>query len=66
MAATIVIAATRKDGCVGYFKRLEDVPQTFRYPGPKDISDVMGSFRSTDVDYVLSRMNEHWIKGAGC
>lgn len=56
----VVIAATRDDGCVGYFKTEADVPPEFKYPGKEDITGVMKGFRTTSVEKCLEFMNSHW------
>ena len=58
----IVIAATRKDGCVGYFKTLNDVPPEFTHPGEENIAGVMAAMRTSDLDVCLRSMNSHWQK----
>ena len=61
----IVIAATRKDGCVGYFKDLASVPPEFEWPGEEDIEHIyksMGRGLPDDqrLTWVLDGMNSHW------
>lgn len=54
-----VWAATRGDGCVGYFKTRAEIPPEFKHPGRENIAHVMYSM-NLDVNRCLQVMNQHW------
>lgn len=60
MRSVVVIAATRQDGTVGYFKTAAEVPSDFRHPGNEEINTIMASMRLDSVDRCLEIMNQHW------
>lgn len=55
----IVFVAVRKDGCVGYFKASEEVPENWKPTGSQSITDVMESMRAS-YEETLRIMNSHW------
>lgn len=58
--ATNVFAATRDDGCVGYFWTRDEIPPEFKWPGIVDIAPQMKGYNTTDPHTALAHMNSHW------